>query len=377
MGAVLDAGLVRRLRLRAQGLAAEDGAATGGVEEVVRHLVGVQAQEAEGAALAIAIRHRGLSAAQVEAARLEARSIVRTWALRGTLHLVATADLGWLLPLLAPGVIRGRRRRYAQLDLSQERYGRGLEVLKRALQQQGAMTRAELGQYLAGQGEPLEGQALYHALGRAGLEGVLCYGPDREGEETYVLLDEWVSPGPALAEEGSLAELARRYVLGYGPAGPEDFAAWSGLPLRRARAAFASLESEMVAVEIEGSGAWLHASRRHWLEASALPESMVRFLPAYDPYLLGYRSRGHVVSAEHARRIHPGGGFLRPTVVLDGWAVGTWKAARKSGGRGGLEITVDLFDLPGAWLQKALEDEVEVLSRFYGEQVRLKIAEKI
>ncbi|MEJ2209353.1 MAG: crosslink repair DNA glycosylase YcaQ family protein, partial [Anaerolineae bacterium] len=113
MGAVLDAGLVRRLRLRAQGLAAEDGAATGGVEEVVRHLVGVQAQEAEGAALAIAIRHRGLSAAQVEAARLEARSIVRTWALRGTLHLVAAADLGWLLPFLAPGVIRGRRRRYA------------------------------------------------------------------------------------------------------------------------------------------------------------------------------------------------------------------------------------------------------------------------
>jgi hypothetical protein len=371
VGEVLDAGLVRRLRLRAQGLAAEDGTATGGMEEAVRHLVGVQAQEAEGAALSVGLRHRGLTAVQVEAARLEARSIVRTWALRGTLHLVAAADLGWLLPLVAPGIIRGRRRRYAELGLGEEKYARAARLIETALRRQGPMTRAELGEYLAGQGEPLEGQALYHALGRAGLEGMLCYGPDRAGAETYVSLDRWASPGPALPEEDALATLARRYLLAYGPAGAKDLATWSGLPLSRVRAALGRVR-ELVAVEMEGGEAWLHESLRGWLDEPEREDGIVRLLPAYDPYLLGYRGRDHVVSPQYARRIHPGGGFLRPTVIVDGWAVGTWKLALEAGA---IEITVEPFEALDRRNSEALEAEVGALGRFYGGAVSLSILE--
>ena len=147
---------------------------------------------------------------------------------------------------------------------------------------------------------------------------------------------------------------------------------------RRARSAFLHLEPELVPVEVApvartGRGeAWLHESRRGWVEEAVARQGTVRLLPAYDPYLLGYRSRDHVVSAEHARRIHPGGGFLRPTVILDGWAVGTWRSARKEGG---IEVAVEPFEALGVQLMAALEAEVGSLGRFHGGTGSLRILE--
>ena len=371
MGEVLTAEQVRRLRLRAQGLAAGGGPAPGDAAQVVGRLVGVQAQEAEAAALAVGVRQGNVTAAQIEAARLEERSIVRTWALRGTLHLVAAADLGWLLPLVAPGVIRQRRRRYDELGLSEERYGRAAALMAAALRDRGAMTRGELGGYLAERGAVLEGQALYHALGRAGLEGLLCFGPDREGEETYVLLDEWASTGPAMEEEEALLALTRRYLRGYGPAGPEDLAAWSGLGLRKIRAAIEDLSDELLALEVGGAGFWMLKGQGDWLQEAPDHEPVLRLLPAYDPYLLGYRSRELMVSEQHARRIHPGGGFLRPAAIVDGRAVGTWRLKWK---KGRVEINVEPFAAPDDRVMEALEHEVEGLGRFYGAEAVLAAA---
>src|SRR4051812_21085241 len=98
MTPTLTADQVRHLRTRAQHLTPGDSGTT--VAEVVQVCAGMQAQEAPAAALAVRARSQGLTAAGVEAARVAARAVVRTWAMRGTLHLVATADLGWLLALL-------------------------------------------------------------------------------------------------------------------------------------------------------------------------------------------------------------------------------------------------------------------------------------
>ena len=108
---------VRLLRQRAQQLTPQELDAPTGVAQVVKDLCGLQAQDAFAAALAIRVRSTGLLNDDVERARVQERSIVRTWGQRGTLHLLATEDLTWLLPLLGPLFIAGNRRRYAELGV--------------------------------------------------------------------------------------------------------------------------------------------------------------------------------------------------------------------------------------------------------------------
>jgi hypothetical protein len=317
----------RALRLRAQRLcpsaAVSSDDARGDAREAVGKLVGVQAQYMESAEWALGVRNRQLVPSDIEDARLGERSIVCTWGLRGTLHLMTAADLGWLLPLLGPVFVRKSRRRYDQLGLDEGRYVRARQMIEAILSLQGRLTRAELNGQLVEAGVSLEGQALYHALRRAGLEGILCMGPKKEGQDTYVLIDRWTALGPAMAEDQALAKLVRRYLLGYGPAGPEDLASWSGLSLRTTRAVFGRIAEELVPVEIGGLAGWMPRGRQGWFRESACETDIVRLLPSYDPYLLGYWSRDLIVSDRYARQIHPGGGMIRPTVILDGRAVGT------------------------------------------------------
>jgi hypothetical protein len=361
----------RYLHLRAQRLFPAGTRTRVGVAELLSDVCGVQAQAPGAAALAVWVRTSGLLASQVEHARAHERSIVRTWCMRGTLHLLASADLGWLLSLLGPVIIRKSRRRYAELGLTEDVCARAIRAIQRILGDQGPLTRAELAEQLAGQGLPTQGQAAYHLLRRAGLEGLICFGPERAGEATFVLLEDWVQPGAVLAGDAARAELARRYLAAYAPAGPEDFAVWSGLSISQARAGFETIRDDLLKVDISNSPAWILKSRAEWLDERPGGGAAVSLLPAFDPYLLGYRDRGLSVPGRHARRVHPGGGMLRPTLLVDGWAAGTWKTKR---GRDGLVVVVEPFEGLGDQVMDALEDEVRELGRFYDLEATLSLA---
>jgi hypothetical protein len=321
----------------------------------------MQAQEAPAAALAVRVRSRGLTGAAVEAARVTARTVVRTWAMRGTLHLVATEDLGWLLPLLGPPFVRAMRRRRLELGLDEATCTRGLQLLRAALSARGPLTRAEVVEQLAGHGLPLVGQAAPHLLGRAALEGLICYGPNRGREPTYVLLDDWVPLGRALAPEAARAELVRRYLAAFGPATPEDWAAWSGLPLTTGRAAWQALAGELTEVALDSGPAWLLTARRAWLDDPPSSGPVVRLLGGYDTYLLGYRRRGGVLDPAHARQVHPGGGVIRPALLVDGRVVGTWRITRS---KAGPAVAVAPFAALPTAVQPGLDAEIADVTRF-------------
>jgi hypothetical protein len=325
----------------------------------------MQAQEAPAAARAVRARSRGLTAAAVEQARVAARTVVRTWAMRGTLHLLATADLGWLLPLLGPPFVRAMRRRRLELGLDDATCARGLRLLQAALSARGPLTRAEIVEQLAGHGLVLVGQAAPHLLGRAALEGLICYGPNRGKEPTYVLLADWVPLGRALAPDAARAELARRYLAAYGPATPGDWAAWSGLSLTEGRAAWQALAGELMEVTLGNGPAWLLTSRRAWLADAPPPIPVVRLLGGYDTYLLGYHRRDLILDPAQARRVHPGGGVIRPALLVDGQVVGTWRITRQKAGRG---VAVDSFAALPADAQPALDAEIVDVVRFLSEE---------
>jgi len=340
---------------------------------ILRDVFGLQAQLWSAATLGMRARSAGLDARRVTLALSDDRSIVRTWLMRGTLHVVAAEDVRWLLHLLGPVFARAGSSRHAQLGLDDDLKARGVAAIRRILTEAGPMTRYELVDRLRSRQVALDPktQAPIHLIGLAALQGVLCLGPDREdGESTYVLLDDWIPQARPPSREATLAELARRYVAAYGPATVEDLRAWSGLPMIDARSALHGARASLIEVVIEGQPGFVLKQRRR-LDAKPV-KTDVRLLPAFDTYLLAYRRRDLAVSQPLQRRLQRGGGWLHPAVVVNGRAVAAW-SLRKSGSRAG-RVLVEPSELLPRTVRASIDAEVADIARFLDLRLAVEIA---
>jgi Winged helix DNA-binding domain len=360
---------MRGLRVRAQRL--DSSRPPADVEGVVRDVFALQAQDDAAATLGIWTRGDGLTIADVVQAREGDRSVVRLWCLRGTLHLVVAEDVRWLLDLLRPVFVNANRTRRAELGLDDDATARGVRAVQEMLGTAGCLSRAEIAEGLARRGIPSAGQATVHVIWRAALDGLVCYGPDRNGDASFVLLDDWVPPAAKRDRDASLAELARRHLQAYGPAKPEDLAGWSGLSLADARRGWGLLGDQAVPVPTLAGPMWLLSSRTGWLHKTHLPDPdpVVRLLPAFDGLWLGwYGDRDTMLPPQFRSRVYPGGGVIRPSVMVDGQAAGTW--TRRTRGQT-LDVVVDLFDDAGAEALNSLRAAATDLGRFLRQPVRL------
>lgn len=357
---------VRDARLHAQHLVLDRETHAAPTRDVVRWVTGIQAQDLRAAALSIRARRPGTPRDAVDRALVEERSIVRTWLMRGTLHLATAADVHWLLAALGARFVATSRRRREQLGLDDETATRGARLLEDVLQERGPLTRAEIRSEPVLNDVPLEGQAAPHLLRYAALEGRICYGPTRDGAPTYVALEDWIGRRDAPSERAAQIALARRYLRAFGPATPADMAQWSGLTLTRARALFEDLGDELVEVRVDGHPAWM-------LEAEGPARGpLARLLPKYDTLLLGYRSRDWILPPEHATHIYPGGGLLRRSVLAGGRIVGTWDPQPRGGDV--VEICVRLFEEISPAAREQLSSDAADVGRFLGGTGVLEIA---
>jgi hypothetical protein len=304
-------------RLTAQGLS---GAPMRDPVEVAERLLAVQGQDPRGVRLAIRARTAGLSAADVDRALSEDRSLLITWLNRGTLHLVRSEDYPWLQALTTPPLIASSTRRLRQEGVTTRAAERAMETIERTLAEEGPLTRPQLRERLDSAGVRTEGQALVHLLFLAALRGIAVRGPMAGREHAYALTRDWLGPQRPVDREAALAELARRYLVGHGPADDRDLARWAGLPLRDARAGLAAIASELV----ERPDGLVELRRRP--EPEPLPPP--RLLGAFDPLLLGWVSREEVVGPH--RMLVTRNGIFRPFALVGGRAVATWRLA---GGR--------------------------------------------
>jgi len=283
---------------------------------VAQRLLAVQGQDARGVRLAVRARTAGLTVADFDRALSEDRSLLITWLCRGTLHLVRADDYPWLHALTTPPLLRGNGRRLAQEGVTSGAAERGARVIERSLAREGPLTRAQLAERIAAAGVRTEGQALVHLLGLASLRGIAVRGPMVGAQHAYALVRDWLGETPPVPRERALAELARRYLAGHGPAGERDLARWAGLPLRDARAGLRAIASELI--ELDGG---LVELADRLAEPAHLPPP--RLLGAFDPLLLGWTSREPIVGP-HERAVISGGVF-RPFALARGQAVATWR----------------------------------------------------
>ncbi|MGE5290750.1 MAG: winged helix DNA-binding domain-containing protein [Micromonosporaceae bacterium] len=316
--------------------------------EVAERLLAVQAQDPRGARLAVRARTAGLVASDVDRALTKERSLVITWLNRGTLHLVRSEDYRWLHPLTTPPLLTGNARRLAQEGVPPEDAERGVDVIERSLTSEGPLTRPQLRERIAAVGVRVEGQALVHILVLANLRGIAVRGPMTGGEHAYALVRDWLgAPPPAVDRDVALAELARRYLAGHGPADERDLARWAGLPLRDARRALAAIGSKLD----QRGGGLVSLAGAHGGEELPPP----RLLGAYDPVLLGWASREPIVGPH--KDIVTVNGLFRPFALVRGRAAGTWSVA-------GNKVTLKPFAKLAAADTEALDAEAADVTRF-------------
>jgi DNA glycosylase AlkZ-like len=284
-------------------------------EDVAERLLAVQGQDPRGARLAIRARTSGLGAADVDRALTEDRSLLITWLNRGTLHLVRSEDYPLLQLLTTPPQMTSNATRLSQEGVSAEAAERGVARIERALAKEGPLTRPQLRERLDSAGVPTAGQALVHLLFRTALLGLTVRGPMIGKEQAFVLVRDWLEPQKPVEREIALAELARRYLVGHGPAGDRDLARWAGLSLRDVRAGLTAIASQL---EQRPDGLVDLAKR-----AAAEPLPSPRLLGAFDPLLLGWTSREEVVGPH--KMLVTNNGIFRPFALVGGRAVSTWR----------------------------------------------------
>ncbi|WP_380172542.1 winged helix DNA-binding domain-containing protein [Kineococcus sp. DHX-1] len=291
---------------------------------VVTHLGAVQAQDLRAAATAVALRTRPGTTAGLAAA-LDAGTVVRSWPMRGTLHLVRAADLRWVLALCATRTITATRRRREQLAITDADLDVARATVRTNCPPTGA-TRADLLAAFEAAGQGTSGGRGYHLLHHLALTADLCLGPLAGREQLFVPLDSWVPEG--VLPPDPLAEWTRRHLRSHGPTTATDVAFWTGLPLGTVRRGFEAVRTEFETVDVEGVEHLVDPGLPDLVEAHRSAARGVHLLPGFDEFLLGYADRSAVLAPQHAERVAPGGnGVFRGMLVAAGQVVGTWTRA--------------------------------------------------
>lgn len=308
--------------------------------DVVAWLTALQAQDDAGALTSVALRSAGRSRSEVITA-FDAGQIVRSWPMRGTLHTVLAADLGWMLELMTPRPRAAAAKRRSQLGLSEADVNRAHDLAVAALTEPGrgpdatpGLTRAELLAVWDGAGLATPGGRGYHLIAELAQRGVLCLGPLRDSTQLFVHLDTWVPEPRRLDRDEALGELALRYFRGHGPATVKDLIRWTFLTAADARAGTTAVRDRLDAITVDGTEYLLDPATRQRLADHRDEVRGVVLLPGFDEIILGYADRTMTLPAEFADRIVPGGnGVFRPSVVADGRVVGTWRHVGKGNAR--------------------------------------------
>jgi len=291
-------------------------------EALVHYMGAIQAQEYAQAKWAMGLRLPGLTDTDAEAA-FNAGRILRTHVLRPTWHFVAPQNIRWMLQLTAPRVHAFNAFMYRKQELDTPLFLRCCKLIESAVRDRQYKTRSEISKLLAAEGIVSDTIRLSCIIMYAELEGLICSGPRAGKQFTYALLEERVAPVAALSKEEALAALSLCYFTARGPATVQDFAWWSGLTLKEARAGVSSLPDSFVHSSQDGQ-TYIHKPLSK--AAKSRLEPVTFLMPDYDEYGISYKDRSALFPMAQQRGK---ASVYDHMIVVDGVAGGTWKLLRK------------------------------------------------
>jgi hypothetical protein len=332
------------------------------VADVVKRLCGVQAQVASSAELAVRVRRETSRPGEVGRALREGR-LVKTWAMRGALHLLTPERAGAFLSLMASGRTWERPSWQRHFGMSTKQFDALRHAVGSALGD-GPLTRDELATAVSGQrGLRHVGEGLRSSWGTLlkplAWQGELCFGPSRENRATFMRPEAASSRWAGIPDPDEAAPVViASYLRAHGPATFDAFGDWLAggyFGKRRLRAWFGALEDRLAEVDVDGERVWMLAEDLDELAATR-PTKTVRLLPGFDQYVLGPGTGdGHVVPTSRRAAVSRQAGWISPVVVAGGVVCGTWELE-------GERVRVAWFQEAGRPPRAALQAELARLS---------------
>jgi hypothetical protein len=297
------------------------------------------------------------------------RALVKLWAMRGTLHLLPSDELGLWLAALGTHTGHGNTG-HPEIDQLADAVGRALADR--------ILTREELALAVARMtgSEQLAEWVRFSwgsYLKAASFRGVLCFAPSTGSSVRFTSPATWVPakidrPEPSNA----LREVTRRFLGAYAPLTDADLALWwGGYGPARGRRMLATLGDEAVEIDIDGDHAWVLARDIDEMANATLP-TVARLLPAFDPWVAGAsRNAAALLEPQHRPRVYRAQGWLSPVVLVNGRMAGVWRHVRK--GRR-LLVEIEPFGRLPAWARTQLTTEAERLAAFLDGELSLQWA---
>jgi hypothetical protein len=337
--------------------------------EVARQLCGVQAQVASAAELAVAMRRTRPKPGEVDRA-IRSRALVKTWAMRGTLHLLP-GDLAAVALASLSGLQLWRAKAWERyFGVTAREVEQVLAALGSVLSDE-PLTREEL---VAGVARRVRSKTVADKLASgwgellkpAAFAGILLQGPPREGRVTFVRADAWLPGWRALDPDEAGPDLVRAYLGSYGPASPQHVGDWwARQRASMVRPWFERLGDELATVEVGGTPLLMLAGDVRTL-ARAEASDTVRLIPNFDQYVLGAGSGSAAfIPAARKARVSRTGGWISPVVLKGGRVAGVWELDAGAG-----KVAVEAWEaIPRA----ALAEEAAHLGSFLGRGLRVAV----
>jgi winged helix DNA-binding protein len=336
------------------------------VSKVSRDVCGIQAQVMSAAELALWVRCKGLARSDVRRALWENRTLIKTSGMRGTLHLLSSADFPIYIRALERSRVRQTLQIMSRYGVSEkEAYG-VMDVVVAELAS-GPLTRRELNERVLGHGIVSKKAWRWFEGGAWGvarlpqIHGSVCYGPGRNNEVSFVRVDQWLPRQKQISEDAARQELLRRYLRAYEPATPKDFARWAGFSMPDAKTIWESLRDDLEEVDVEGRTTFILRRDGDEFFEGAGSRGVLRLLPNFDPFLLAHAEKDHIVAGRFCKRVYRPQWWISPVVLLDGRAVGTWSYARR-GKR--LQVQVAPFEKFSKAMRDKIEEQASRLGKF-------------
>lgn len=325
-------------------------------QDLVAYFGAMQAQEHAHSKWGIGVRLPGSTDAAIEKA-IHNKTIIRTTVFRGTLHLVAAADVRWMLQLIAPSIKARMGSMMRKLEMDEALLQKTSQHIAKALQGGNHLTRKELIILLEEKGINTDDHRMNHIIYHAAVNGIICNGPLSGKQFTYTLLDEWLPGTTTFDKQTSLVTLAKRYFISHGPATLADFAQWAGLSVTDANAGLEGAQSALKSLEVNNTTYWMAPGKKQ------TPPDTALLLPAFDEYFIGYKDRSTLIDMQFAKKVMTINGIFNPLMVSNGQITGTWKRTFK---KDSVAIVTDPFKpLKKAGL-KAFEPAAQQYADFLG-----------
>ena len=340
---------------------------------VITRLGGVQAQLMSAAELALWVRVQGITPVDIQQLLWTERQVVKTWAMRGTLHLLTATDFGDLIAAWSATTVKRPPSYYTYHKVTSAELTAIMETVPLVLNAAPITREALADAVVERTGNPNLSAVLLSGWGAllkpSARRGDICFGPNEGQNVTFVRPEQWIGSWPTAEPTAALQAVARTFLTTYGPATLDEFARWWGIDAAQARKLFKSLAAELTTVDIEGWQAQMLTSTLATLTA-AEPVHTVRLLPYFDPYTLAIaRHSDYLLPVAQKNKVYRAQGWISPVVLVDGRIDGVWEHTIK---RARTEVTVTLFAAVTPAVRAAITAEAEQLGQFLGNPAHVK-----